>query len=282
MKKILSCVVVSGLAALVLTGCAAAQATQIDPDGPAAAPKVGSTVVFADGLLTYERTKVEGGYISNAALTTGTISLENGCLLVGGAPMVFPADISSWDGTTLTVNGQGFVVGDAITAGGGGGTGIRLPENTPDQCGGLAPWYASSVDTATEPLAPAATSPTVRPDGPTPEPTQGSITTFNNGLLTYEVTIVEGTLVGHVGSRLEGTLTFDNGCLLVAGHPVVFPAGDTSWDGTTLVANGNEFVLGDKIVVGGGSPPDVKLPENTQNQCGGMAPWYGWGVERLA
>lgn len=280
MKKIVSYVVVGGLAALVLSGCAAAQAAQVEPDGPSATPKAGSTTVFEDGLLTYERTKVDGGYISMMARTSGTISFENGCLLVDGAPMVFPADITSWDGTTLTVSGQDFVVGDEIVVG-GGGISIRLPENTPDQCGGLTPFYASDLDTASEPLAPPAASPTVTPDGPAPEPTAGSTTTFTDGLLTYQVINVEGTLVGHMGSRLEGALTFDNGCLLVAGHPVVFPADVTSWDGTTLMANGNEFVLGDTIVLGGGAPPDAKLPENAPDQCGGMAPWYASGAVAL-
>lgn len=106
-------------------------------------------------------------------------------------------------------------------------------------------------------------------DGPAPEPTAGSTTTFTDGLLTYQVTHVEGAFVGHALARLEGTLTFENGCLLVAGHPIIFPGDDTSWDGTTLMANGNEFVPGDMIVLGGGAPLDATLPENTPDQCGG-------------
>jgi hypothetical protein len=133
-------------------------------------------------------------------------------------------------------------------------------------------------------LAGCSTAPSeqAEPDGPAPEPTAGSSTTFTDGLLTYQVINVEGALVGHMGSLLEGTLTFDNGCLLVAGHPVVFPADDTSWDGKTLMANGHEFVLGDKINVGGGAPPDATLPENTPDQCGGLAPWYASGAEAPA
>lgn len=60
--------------------------------------------------------------------------------------MVFPADVTSWDGTTLTVNGFEYVVGDAIAVGGGQDSGTRVPENIPEQCGDLTPWYASGVN----------------------------------------------------------------------------------------------------------------------------------------
>ena len=82
-------------------------------------------------------------------------------------------------------------------------------------------------------------------------------------------------------AQMQGTLTFDNGCLLVDGSPVVFPADDTSWDGTTLTSSGNEFVVGDEIVLGGGTI-DRRLPANTPDQCGGSAPFYGWGAEKTS
>lgn len=91
-----------------------------------------------------------------------------------------------------------------------------------------------------------APAPRAEPDGPAPEPTAGSTTNFTDGLLTYQLTNVGDTLAGHMTAQWEGTLTLENGCLLVGGIPMVFPADDTSWDGTTLTANGNEFVLGAK------------------------------------
>lgn len=115
-----------------------------------------------------------------------------------------------------------------------------------------------------------------------PAEQSASTTTFSDGLLTYQVEQVEGTLVGHTLARLEGTLTSERGCLLVAGQLVVFPADGTSWDGTALTVNGNEFALGDTIVLGGGVVPDATLPENTPDQCEEMPAWYGWGAEAPA
>jgi hypothetical protein len=141
LKSIVAPFVGVGLAALVLTSCATAPATQVESGGPAPEPTGGSTTTFADGLLTYQPTKVGESFIGMSAQMEGTLTFENGCLLVGGAPMVFPADDTSWDGTTLTANGNKFVVGENINVG-GGGIDVKLPDNTPNQCGGLTPWYA--------------------------------------------------------------------------------------------------------------------------------------------
>ncbi|WEO78280.1 hypothetical protein BJQ94_04365 [Cryobacterium sp. SO2] len=150
---------ISGLAAvlaLALTGCAA---------GAAAAPSPTATEfpMFTDGLLTYERVEQPGGgYVSMAALFVGTLTLENGCLLVGGDPFLFPADLTTWDGTTLTVDGLEYQVGDKLAAGGGVLHDTVLREDIRDRCGDRSPVLVGGVqEEIPEPLLP--------PDLPTDE-----------------------------------------------------------------------------------------------------------------
>jgi len=76
----------------------------------------------------------------------GTLSFENGCILVDGAPYIFPADVTTWDGTTLTVNGHTFVVGDEIIGGGGEWRDLELSDEIRDHCGDLPPWLVSGVE----------------------------------------------------------------------------------------------------------------------------------------
>ncbi|TFC54535.1 MULTISPECIES: hypothetical protein [unclassified Cryobacterium] len=134
--------------ALALSGCAGgAISTGAPASSPVAGEESGSTIAFVDGLLTYEVTRVGDNFIALGAAYAGEVSFEDGCLLVGGAPFVFPRDGTSWDGTTLRLNGNEFVVGDQISVGGGGGLeGLKLPENATDQCGGEAPIFASTID----------------------------------------------------------------------------------------------------------------------------------------
>jgi hypothetical protein len=125
--------------ALALSGCSA---------GAAAAPSPTATEIpmFTDGLLTYERVEQPGGgYVSMLALFTGTLTFENGCLRVGGDPFLFPADLTTWDGTTLTVDGLEFEVGDSMAAGGGQLHDVVLPAEVRKRCGEHAPVLVGSV-----------------------------------------------------------------------------------------------------------------------------------------
>jgi hypothetical protein len=133
--------------ALVLAGCA----TSVSGGTSAfhsAEPEAESFYMFADGLLTYEqKVNADGTYISPLAQFTGTLSFENGCVLVGGEPHVFPADGTSWDGTILTVRGNEFVVGDELIGGGGGPTGgTNLPDEAVDSCGDSVAFIVTGVD----------------------------------------------------------------------------------------------------------------------------------------
>jgi hypothetical protein len=142
MKKLACGLVGFGLSALALSGCTPTSngaATDTDPE---------SFITFSDGLLTYEqKVNPDGSYISHAARTEGTLSFENGCVLVGGEPHAFPADGTNWDGTTLTVKGNKFVVGDRLVGGGGGAPdGTKVPDEALASCGDSLVFIVSGVD----------------------------------------------------------------------------------------------------------------------------------------
>jgi hypothetical protein len=131
MEKYVFCLVGLGVSALALSGCipiSDSASIETDPE---------SFFTFSDGLLTYEqKVNADGSYFSNAARLAGTLSFENGCLLVGGEPHAFPADGTSWDGATLIVKGKEFVLGDELVGGGGGAPdGTELPDEALDRCG---------------------------------------------------------------------------------------------------------------------------------------------------
>jgi hypothetical protein len=134
--------------AVALSGCAtgAGPASSPTPDFP----------MFTDGLLTYERVEQPGGgYFSMAALFVGTLALENGCLLVDGSPYLFPADLTTWDGTTLTVGDLEYRVGDKIAAGGGMLPDTVLPKGIRDRCGDSPPVLVGGVQAEIpEPIGP--------------------------------------------------------------------------------------------------------------------------------
>jgi hypothetical protein len=139
-NKFRTIVVVAAL--LALSGCAE------DKPVPAVdSERSGSTMTFSDGLLTYVPMNVGKYRVGMTAEFSGTLSLETGCLSIENEPLAFPREETTWDGTTLVVDGKEFVVGDEITVGGGGGfDDVKLPENTPDQCGGVTPFYVAVVE----------------------------------------------------------------------------------------------------------------------------------------
>lgn len=136
--------------AMMLTGCATPVGSNNTPstNGASAAADSESLITFADGLLTYEqKVNADGTYISNLAQFTGILSFENGCVLVGGKPHVFPADGTSWDGTTLTVRGSEFVAGDELVGGGGGASDdTQMPDEALESCGDTVAFIVSGVD----------------------------------------------------------------------------------------------------------------------------------------
>ena len=142
MRKSALWIVSTGLAALALSGCATSA------DDAAAETPPESFITFSDGLLTYDQpANADGSYTSNAARLSGTLSFENGCLLVGGEPVAFPADGTSWDGTTLTVKGNDFVAGDELVGGGGGAPdGTKLPDEALESCGDSLGFIISGIE----------------------------------------------------------------------------------------------------------------------------------------
>ena len=142
MKRHGSWFTITAVATLALSGCGAGGAGLASPS-PSAAP----FPMFTDGLLTYERVEQpDGGYVSMAALFVGTLTFENGCLRVGGNPLIFPADLTSWDGTTLTVSGLEYKVGDRMAAGGGQLHDVVLPAEVRERCGEHAPVLVGGVE----------------------------------------------------------------------------------------------------------------------------------------
>jgi hypothetical protein len=145
------------VAALALAGCGAGGGSAATPSPAPDFP------MFNDGVLTYERVEQPGGgYISMLALFVGTLTFENDCLLVGGDPFLFPADLTTWDGTTLTVEGLTYQVGDKMAAGGGVLHDTVLPKAIRDRCGDHSPVLVGGVqEEIPEPIGP--------PDLPTDE-----------------------------------------------------------------------------------------------------------------
>jgi hypothetical protein len=137
---------------LALAGCATGRAGMAATPSPSKAP----FPIFTDGLLTYERVEQPGGgYASMLAAFAGTIGVENGCVLVDGSPYIFPAGLTEWDGTTLTVNGLEYRVGDQIAGGGGTLHDTVLPKEIQDRCGDRSPVLVGSVSAEIpEPVAP--------------------------------------------------------------------------------------------------------------------------------
>jgi hypothetical protein len=142
MRKSALFFVSAGLTALALSGCA----TFTHSGDAATDPE--SSITFTGGLLTYEqKVNADGSYITPLAQFTGTLSYKDGCVLVGGEPHVFPADGTSWDGTTLTVRGREFVVGDQLIGGGGGAPdGNKLPDEALASCGDSVAFIVTGVD----------------------------------------------------------------------------------------------------------------------------------------
>jgi hypothetical protein len=125
---------------LALAGCGAGGGAAATPSPTPDFP------MFTDGVLTYERVEQPGGgYISMLALFVGTLTFENDCLLVGGDPFLFPADLTNWDGTTLTVDGLEYRVGDKMAAGGGVLHDTVLPKEIRDRCGDRSPVLVGGV-----------------------------------------------------------------------------------------------------------------------------------------
>jgi len=73
------------------------------------------------------------------ALITGTLTLDGNCLTIDGQPIALPRDLGSWDAAAhqLTYGASTYSPGDAVSAGGGGGS-ITEDMTVPDGCG-LAP-----------------------------------------------------------------------------------------------------------------------------------------------
>jgi hypothetical protein len=118
-------VIAVGLLAIGLTGCAATASPTIENDS--------STLAFDDGLLTYKPRVVGDGRVGMTARYVGTLSFDDGCVLIDGSPYAFPQG-ATWDGDVLTIDGAEFATGDELTLGGGTVTGTPLPLEMPTSC----------------------------------------------------------------------------------------------------------------------------------------------------
>lgn len=107
--------------------------------------------------------------------------------------------------------------------------------------------------------------------------TQSSPTSFDDGLLTYETSGEDRTINGML-SRWDGLLELAGGCLSVDEVPIVLPSGAT-WDGRTLRSEGEDFVLGDEVVLGGGRIEGMELARNTPEECRGAAPFVAVAID---
>ena len=118
---------VFGLGVLAATGCAAAPVDSGRPANPVA---------------LYDWT---GDVPAMQALTSGTLEIRSGCLVVApddtGAPTIvaFPRSLVDWDAATgvLTYGGVEYRVGDRVSWG-GGGVEVSASVDMPDACVALA------------------------------------------------------------------------------------------------------------------------------------------------
>jgi hypothetical protein len=126
-----------GAVVIALSSCSQPSTSTSTP-GPTAAPRMS----FDDGLLTVQREPAaDGSHASSTARLAGPVSFEDGCVRVGGYPIVVPRP-ASWDGETLTVGDQSYALGDELVMGGGYAT-KRLP-GQPTDCPGET-FFASGV-----------------------------------------------------------------------------------------------------------------------------------------
>ena len=93
---------------------------------------------------------------------------------------------------------------------------------------------------------------------------------------TVAIATVDGTeITGTDTARHDGVLTVVDGCLTLDGDTLlVFVDNQVTWDGETLTWGGDEFRVGDEVVLTGGegvSPdaPAVSIPPG----CDGLEQW---------
>ncbi|WP_445441886.1 hypothetical protein [Clavibacter sp. km1a] len=108
----------AGAMLIALSSCSqpstSAPAPAVTPS-PTATPRMS----FDDGLLTVEQDRAaDGSHVSFTARLAGPLSFEDGCVRVGGVPVVVPRP-ASWDGGTLSVGDQSFALGDELEMVGG-------------------------------------------------------------------------------------------------------------------------------------------------------------------
>jgi hypothetical protein len=130
------------LAAIAVGAMVIALSSCSQPSTSTPAPTAAPRMSFDDGLLTVQREPAaDGSYVSSTARLAGPVSFEDGCVRVGGYPIVVPRP-ASWDGETLTVGDESYALGDELVMGGGYAT-KRLP-GQPTDCPGET-FFASGV-----------------------------------------------------------------------------------------------------------------------------------------
>ncbi|MDQ0744161.1 hypothetical protein QFZ62_001469 [Clavibacter sp. B3I6] len=78
---------------------------------------------------------------------------------------------------------------------------------------------------------------------------------YDDGLLTFEMTrAADGSYAASLLGG-EGLLSFEDGCVRAGGHPLAV-ARPASWDGRTLTVGERSFALGDPVDLGGAYRPE--------------------------
>lgn len=101
-----------------------------------------------------------------------------------------------------------------------------------------------------------------------PSPEDPYSTRLDNGLITYDPVIINGSYPAML-ARFQGELELVDGCLGMNGRPFIFPSHLVEWDGTTFEFGGESYQLGDMIVAGGGELPAGDVSEDIVAACGG-------------
>lgn len=104
----------------------------------------------ADPRLATWQGDPNSGYARLMARNEGVLAVVNGCVVLdngsNGDPttIVFPAEVTTFDGTAVTIRGKSFPLGTTVEMGGGTYGDMPSTWSVPATCpGGKAKWWAT-------------------------------------------------------------------------------------------------------------------------------------------